>query len=118
MVAVRDRVRLVEEGGRLPARDAPPGRLQRSIPGQDRTARTPHAARPAKQAATGVVLLVQEGRLRLLTTDGRGCAFLLSPEAAIEPQDIASLPGCRVRLWYHAAPKLMAGVVTDIEILA
>jgi hypothetical protein len=67
---------------------------------------------------TGVVLLVQEGRLRLLTEDGRGRVFLLSPRAPVEPQDLASLPGRRVRLGYHAAPKLMAGVVTEIGILA
>lgn len=70
------------------------------------------------QTVTGVVLVVQEGRLRLLTDEGRGRAFLHSYGTPIEAQDLATLSGRRVRLHFHALPKLMAGVVSDIEILA
>ncbi|NGM20085.1 hypothetical protein G3576_08675 [Roseomonas stagni] len=66
----------------------------------------------------GVVLLVQEGRLRLLDAEGRGHVFLLSPSAPLEAQELAALPGRRVRLSHHAAPRLMAGIVTAIEVLA
>lgn len=67
---------------------------------------------------TGTVLLVQESRLRLLAEDGRGHIFLLAPEAPVEPQDLPPLTGRRIRLSYHAAPKLLAGVVTDISVLS
>ena len=67
---------------------------------------------------TGTVLLVQESRLRLLTEDGRGRVFLLAPEAPIEPQDLPALTGRRVRLAYRRAPRLIAGVVTDIGVLS
>lgn len=120
MVAVRDRAEPVGAGAGLPARDAPPGRVWRLAPLLAGTPSRP--GRPAQlsapQSATGVVLLVQEGRVRLLSDDGRGRVFLLSPSAMIEPQDLARLPGRRVRISYHAAPKLMAGAIDAIEILA
>lgn len=67
---------------------------------------------------TGTVLLVQESRLRLLDDRGRGHVFLLAPDAPIEPQDLPHLTGRRVRLDYHASPKLLAGVVTDLGLLS
>lgn len=67
---------------------------------------------------TGTILLVQESRLRLLTEDGRGEVFLLAHDAPIEPQDLPPLAGRRVRLSYHASPRLMAGVVTDLDLLS
>lgn len=98
----------------LPARQAAPGRVWHPVPVPD----AGRLRKPDGATVIGVVLLVQEGRLRLLTEAGRGRVFLLSPSAAIEPQDLASLPGWRVRLHHYAAPKLMAGIVTAIEILA
>jgi hypothetical protein len=118
MVAVRAGAEPVEASVGLPAPDAPPGRLWPSRPEYHATRRRSPLASPPVQAVAGVVLLVQEGRLRLLTDDGRCRVFLLSHAAAIEPQDLALLPGRRVRLWHHASPKLMAGTITDIEILA
>ena len=44
----------------------------------------------------GTILVVQEGRFRLLTDDGRGLVFLLASDAAPEPQD---LPPLRVALF-------------------
>jgi hypothetical protein len=114
MVAMRERAGGIGSADGLPARNAPPGRAWHPMP-------APGDARPRQQdrmAITGIVLLVQEGRLRLLDAEGRGRVFLLSPEAAIEPQDLARLPGRRVRLHHHAAPMLMAGTVTAIEVLA
>lgn len=67
---------------------------------------------------TGTVLLVQESRLRLLAEDGRGHVFLLAPDAPIEPQDLPALTGRRVRLAYRTAPKLLAGVITDIGVMS
>lgn len=68
-------------------------------------------------SATGTVLLVQEGRFRLLTEDGRGMMFLLAHDAPMEPQDLPSLTGRRVRVDYKDAPKLVAGVARDLALL-
>lgn len=67
-------------------------------------------------SATGTVLLVQEGRFRLLTEDGRGMMFLLAHDAPMEPQDLPPLTGRRVRVDYEDAPKLVAGVVRDLAL--
>lgn len=69
------------------------------------------------QEITGTVLLVQEGRLRLLTEEGQGRVFLLAPEAPIEPQDLPPLAGRRVCLSYHDSPRLQAGVIRDLRLL-
>lgn len=68
-------------------------------------------------SATGTVLLVQEGRFRLLTEDGRGMMFVLAYDAPMEPQDLPSLTGRRVRVDYKDAPKLIAGVARDLALL-
>lgn len=65
--------------------------------------------------ATGTVLLIQEGRFRLLTDDGRGLAFTLSPAAPIEPQDLPPLLHRRVRVDYEDAPGLLAGAAHRVE---
>jgi hypothetical protein len=65
---------------------------------------------------TGTILLVQESRLRLLDDQGRGYVFLLAPDAPIEPQDLPGLAGRRVCLRYHASPKLLAGVVSNLGV--
>jgi hypothetical protein len=104
-------------GGMRPALNAPPGRIWHPpVAEAGRSARRA-AIMPRAEVVTGLVLLVQEGRIRLLTEEGRGRVFLLSAEASAEPQDLAALPGRRVRLRYHAAPRLMAGTVTAIEVL-
>jgi hypothetical protein len=63
------------------------------------------------------VLLVQESRFRLLTDDGRGETFLLSHAAPIEPQDLTPLTGRRVRVHYERAPKLLAFIAQDMQML-
>ena len=75
--------------------------------------RTPNAMR----SATGTVLVVQEGRFRLLTDDGRGMVFLLAHDAPIEPQDLPSLTHRRVRVDYDDSPNLVAGIARDFAIL-
>ena len=39
----------------------------------------------------GTVTVVQEGRFRLVTSDGRSELFFLAPGADLEPQDLTSL---------------------------
>ncbi len=41
----------------------------------------------------GIVTVVQEGRFRLATDDGRSVLFTLAHDAAIEPQDLPDLLG-------------------------
>jgi hypothetical protein len=65
----------------------------------------------------GTVLLVQESRFRLLTEDGRGETFLLSHAAPIEPQDLTPLAGRRVRVRYERAPRLLAFIARDLQLL-
>lgn len=67
--------------------------------------------------ATGRVLMVQESRMRLRLEDGRGLTLLLSPSAAIEPQDLPPLSHRRVRVEYEDAPGLLAGRATDLAVL-
>lgn len=68
-------------------------------------------------STTGTVLLVQEGRFRLLTEDGRGMVFVLAYDAPMEPQDLPPLTGRRVRVDYEDAPQLLAGVARDLVLL-
>jgi hypothetical protein len=75
--------------------------------------RTPNAMRNA----TGSVLVVQEGRFRLLTDDGRGMVFVLAHDAPIEPQDLPPLTHRRVRVDYDDGPNLVAGVARDLVVL-
>lgn len=65
--------------------------------------------------ATGTILLVQESRIRLLAEDGRGMVLVLSHDAPIEPQDLPPLTGRRVRLRYRPSPRLVAGIVDDLQ---
>ena len=61
--------------------------------------------------------MVQESRFRLLTDDGRGMTLLLSPSAAIEPQDLPPLTFRRLRVEYDEAAGLIAGRAHDIAVL-
>jgi hypothetical protein len=69
------------------------------------------------QTVSGTILLVQEGRFRLLTEDGRGLTFLLAHDAAIEPQDLPALTHRRVRVEYEDSPNLVAGIVSGLVML-
>ncbi|MBX9753079.1 MAG: hypothetical protein K5Q68_26060 [Roseococcus sp.] len=61
--------------------------------------------------------MVQEGRLRLLRDDGRGLTLVLSPSAAIEPQDLPPLTHRRVRVAWKPAPGLTGGIAHRLALL-
>ncbi len=65
---------------------------------------------------TGTIILVQEGRFRLRTPDGRSELFLLAPGAPVEPQDLPKLArrGTRLTVHYSTAPGRMAGLAHDL----
>jgi hypothetical protein len=65
--------------------------------------------------ATGTVLLIQEGRFRLLQDDGRGLSLVLAPSAELEPQDLAPLLHRRVRVTCTPAQGILAGAATRVE---
>jgi hypothetical protein len=67
--------------------------------------------------ATGVILVVQETRFRLLADDGSGHIFLLAHDAPLEPQDLPRLTHRRVRVAYDRSPTLIAGIARDIQTL-
>ena len=68
------------------------------------------------KSARGVISIVQEGRFRLVTHDGRVLPFLLSHKAAAEPQDLPPLMRAakRVRVDYTEARHLISGVAHRI----
>ncbi|WP_207536988.1 hypothetical protein [Sabulicella rubraurantiaca] len=61
------------------------------------------------------MLLVQEGRFRLLRDDGRGLTLALSPSAPIEPQDLPPLLHRRVGVEWEPAPGLVSGKAHRVE---
>lgn len=69
------------------------------------------------QQAIGKVIVVQEGRFRLLSEDGRGLLFLLHHGAPIEAQDLPALKQRRVRVRYEDGKGLIAGIARDIAVL-
>ncbi len=52
------------------------------------------------QHEIGVITVVQEGRFRLSSDDGRSLLFVLDRHAAIEPQDLPALQMQRVTVAY------------------
>lgn len=65
---------------------------------------------------TGFITVVQEGRFRLATDDGRSLLFSLDAHARIEPQDLpAFLAGPRVRVDHRAAAGLGLRAAQDIR---
>ncbi|SFH26630.1 hypothetical protein SAMN04488020_10911 [Palleronia marisminoris] len=53
---------------------------------------------------SGIISVVQEGRFRLSSDDGRSIPFTLASHATLEPQDLPSLlAGPRVLVSYTAA---------------
>ena len=61
--------------------------------------------------------MVQESRLRLLQDDGRGLTLVLSPAAAVEPQDLPPLTHRRVRVAWRTVPGMTGGTAHRIELL-
>jgi hypothetical protein len=64
---------------------------------------------------SGTILIVQEGRFRLLTAAGRGMHFILAHDAGLEAQDLPAFAHRRVRVEYEAAPGLRAHVAHSLE---
>ena len=69
------------------------------------------------QAATGMIDVVQEGRFRLALPDGRSMLFVLSHDAALDPQDLPSLArnGLAVRVHFERGPHLDARIAHDVK---
>ncbi len=68
------------------------------------------------QTECGIITVVQEGRFRLASDDGRSLLFMLDASARVEPQDLpALLHGPRVRVAHVAAPGRHARVARDIR---
>ncbi len=65
---------------------------------------------------TGIITLVQEGRFRLETDDGRPKLFMLSHSASLEPQDLPPLQRnqARVTVEYEDAADLVAGIAHEV----
>ena len=64
----------------------------------------------------GVITVVQEGRFRLSSDDGRSILFALDRHASIEPQDLPSfLAGPRVGVAYSEAPGRKSLTAHDIR---
>ena len=66
----------------------------------------------------GVVNAAQEGRFRLVADDGRVLLFVLSRNAAAEPQDLSRLQAerARIRVDYDDGGHLIAAVARRIDI--
>ena len=64
----------------------------------------------------GRIMLCQEGRFRLASTDGRSTLFILSRKAPLEPQDLESLARrmAPVEVRHEPAPGLNARLAHDI----
>ena len=65
---------------------------------------------------TGVIDVVQEGRFRLALPDGRSMLFVLSHDAALDPQDLPGLAGDGLLVTVHFAqgPHLDARIAHDL----
>jgi len=64
---------------------------------------------------TGTLLLIQEGRFRLLQDDGRGMSLALCPSAPLEPQDLPPLLYRRVRISFRRQKGMIAGAAHAID---
>jgi hypothetical protein len=67
---------------------------------------------------TGTVTVVHEGRFRLASDEGIVRQFVLSRDAALEPQDLPPLAArqARVRVYCNDSDHLIAGIVYRIEL--
>jgi len=68
---------------------------------------------------TGRIVVVQEGRFRLITDRGQARLFLLAADAPLEPEDLPPLQHrqAQVRVTYDDAPGLRAGLARQIDCL-
>lgn len=68
--------------------------------------------------AVGKVVVVQEGRFRLIDDDGRAHLFLLAHNAPFEAPDLLDLARrqARVRVLHTGAPGLIARLARDIRL--
>ncbi len=75
------------------------------------------ATMQAMKSVTGSILLVQEGRFRLMTDDGRGFLLTLAHDAGIEPSDLERLhrENVRVEVEYEGDPNLVSGVARRVR---
>lgn len=64
------------------------------------------------ETAEGILTLVQEGRFKLVTPEGRVLLFVLAHDAAIEAQDLPPLARAQtpVRVAYMRPDRLIAAV--------
>jgi hypothetical protein len=68
------------------------------------------------QHVSGIVTVVQEGRFRLATDDGRSVLFTLDHRAQIEPQDLPDLIGrARVDVTYTTTSGRKALIAHDLR---
>lgn len=66
---------------------------------------------------SGIITVVQEGRFRLSSDDGRSILFTLSSHAPLEPQDLPWLRGgARVEVGFTTAAGVNALVAQDISL--
>lgn len=65
----------------------------------------------------GVILVVQEGRFMLETKQGDSHLFILSRNAACEPQQLASINGKTIRVTATPAEDLIGYVAHTVELL-
>ena len=65
---------------------------------------------------SGIITVVQEGRFRLSSDDGRSILFTLASDASLEPQDLPPLlAGPRVEVLYAEARGRKALTAHDIR---
>lgn len=69
------------------------------------------------KSQTGSITVVQEGRFRLVTPDGRTLLFMLAPGAGLEVQDLLDLEReeADVRVDYDEPASLLAAVARRIH---
>ena len=71
------------------------------------------------ETADGVITVVQEGRFKLVTDEGRVMHFMLAHDAALEPGDLPALARAqtRLRVGYTRPDHLIAAVAHDLRTL-
>jgi hypothetical protein len=69
------------------------------------------------QVTVGIITVVQEGRFRLASEDGRSLLLTLAAAAPHEPQDVQALQaeGVRVGVVHEDAPGRASGVAHEIR---
>lgn len=70
------------------------------------------------ETVEGTVVLVQEGRFKLVTDGGRVMHFVLAHNAAIEPEDLPPLAQrqARLRVAYQRPDHLVAAVAHRLSV--